>query len=122
MSAHKVSHDLVVLPHKGLGALLFGSTQDLAREIYGEPAEVEQLNSVDEKYKTTVWHYWQMGFSVFFDEDAHNTFTCAEVDNANCVLWGAKIFTLSEKEIIALFKSKGYKEMDVETHEWGESG
>jgi hypothetical protein len=47
-------------------------------------------------------------------------FCCVEIDNADTVLWGQKIFDQKEKQIIELFKAKGITKFDSEQHEWGE--
>jgi hypothetical protein len=73
-----------------------------------------------EDCSSTVWHYWDHGFSLFFDENNRKLFGCVEIDNENTLLWGQKIFTLTEKQIIELFKSKNYKLFETEVHDWGE--
>jgi hypothetical protein len=36
------------------------------------------------------------------------------------LLWGVKVFDLTEPELKVFFTHKGYKEMEVEDHDWGE--
>ncbi|MCX6297139.1 MAG: hypothetical protein NTX97_13995 [Bacteroidetes bacterium] len=57
---------------------------------------------------------------VFFDESNNQLFCCVEIDNEDVILWGQKIFSLNEKQIIDLFKSKGITVFETEVHEWGE--
>ncbi len=109
---------LEIQPQKGLSTLPFGATMKDVERLYGKPQCIENINDVEE-CKSIVWNYWESGLSIFFDE-SNKRFTCAEIDNANAMLWGEKIFTLSEKEIISLFKTKGYLEVEAEMHEWGE--
>ena len=111
---------LEIKPMEGINSLLFGKTKQDAEIIFGKPEEIETIESGVAEYKTRVWHYWTKGFSLFFDENVDFKFTCAEIDNKSAMLWDAEIFILSEKNIIELFKSKGYKELDSEVHEWGE--
>ena len=111
---------LEIKPLQGINTLLFGKSRIEAEKIFGIPEETESIESGEAEYKTEVWHFWSKGFSLFFDENAEFNFTCAEIDNKSAMLWDTEIFVLSEGNIIDLFKSKGYKEMDSEMHEWGE--
>jgi len=88
-------------------------------KILGKPEEIELLDDMED-CESTVWHYWDLGFSLFFDENNNKVFGCVEIDNEDTLLWGKKIFSMTEKEIIALFKSKNYTNHETEMHEWGE--
>jgi hypothetical protein len=114
-----VAESFEIKPGEGLGGLKFGSSMEEAEKCFGQAEEVEDLEGEGD-YKATVWHYWERGFSLFFDESGKQTFTCVEIDNESALLWGARIFEMSEADIISLFKKKGYKEIDTEVHEWGE--
>jgi|ERR1051326_3100704 hypothetical protein len=111
---------LEIKPNTGLNSLTFGATREEAGHAFGKAEETESIESGDGDYKTEVWHYWQKGFSLFFDENAGYKFTCAEIDDREAVLWGKKIFSLSEQEITGLFKKNGFSQIDTEVHEWGE--
>ncbi|MEW6469513.1 MAG: hypothetical protein AB1458_11335 [Bacteroidota bacterium] len=111
---------LEIKPHVGINDLLFGKTRQDAQSAFGKPDETETIESGDGEYKTEVWHYWKKGFSLFFDENVDYRFTCVEIDNRSATIWETPVFMLSETEIIDLFKSKGYKDIDSEVHEWGE--
>lgn len=111
---------LEIKPKEGINDLLFGKTRAEAQVLFGKPDETEKIESGVAEYKTEVWHYWSKGFSLFFDENVEYKFTCAEIDNRNATIWEMPVFLLSEKEIIDLFLSKGYRDMDSEVHEWGE--
>ena len=108
-----------IKPKEGLGGLKFGATMAEAEKCFGAAEEVEHLEG-EGNYKAIVWHYWDRGFSLFFDETGKQVFTCVEIDNEEAMLWGVHIFNMSEEEIVSLFKSKGFKEVDSEVHEWGE--
>jgi hypothetical protein len=88
-------------------------------KILGKPEETEVLDDLDD-CQSIVWHYWEQGFSLFFDENNNQLFGCVEIDNEETLLWGKKVFSMSEKEIIELFKSKSYSLYETEVHEWGE--
>lgn len=105
---------------KGLGELKFGDGMKRAVTLYGEPDETEELFDELLNEKSTVCHYWERGFSLFFKDDKDKTFTCAEVDDKDAELYGKKLFTLSEKQIIDLFRENGFSLSETEQHAWGE--
>ncbi|MCE9540233.1 MAG: hypothetical protein K8R85_13600 [Bacteroidetes bacterium] len=110
---------LEIIPSIGLSSLLFGSSMADAEKIFGETEEVQLIDEL-ENFKTTVWHYWEIGFTLFFDEQNDQLFNCVEIDNSETQLWGIAIFELKEKQIIELFKSKGILLYETEQHDWGE--
>jgi hypothetical protein len=112
--------DIAIYLLKGLGELKFGETMKRAVDIYGEPDETEELFDELLNEKSFVCHYWDRGFSLFFKDDKSKTFTCAEVDDKDAVLGGQKIFTLTEKQIIDLFRAQGFSLTETEQHAWGE--
>jgi len=99
--------------------MVFGAAMTDIEHILGKPDEVELLDDIDD-CQSTVWHYWDQGFSIFFDENNSQLFGCVEIDNEEAILWGKKIFLLNEQQIIDLFKSKNYPQYETEVHEWGE--
>lgn len=110
---------LEIRPKVGIGTLKFGASMSEVEKHFGKPEEVEKVEG-ETDYKTTVWHYWDRGFSLFFDEEEKNNFTCVEIDNEEALLWDKQVFNMNEEEIKALFKSKGFTEIDTEEEEWGE--
>jgi hypothetical protein len=110
---------LEIKPKQGLSKLNFGATMVEAEKYFGKPEAVENIDDIED-YKSIVWHYWQQGFSLFFDDSHHNTFSCVELDESDCVLWGEPIFKLNEKKIIELFNDNNFTDIDAEDHEWGE--
>lgn len=110
---------LEIKPRQGLSGLPFGATMTEAEKYFGKPESIENIDDIEE-YKSTVWHYWDKGFSLFFDDRQQKTFSCVELDEQKSLLWNKPVFAMDEVEIIKLFKSKGFKEIDMEDHEWGE--
>lgn len=108
-----------IKPGIGINDLTFGTSIKDAEAIFGEPEDMDVLDEL-ELNKSTVYHYWENGFSLFFDEQRERSFCCVEIDNKNAVLWEKQIFSLTEKQVVTLFKSKGYDEYENEMHEWGE--
>jgi TRAP-type C4-dicarboxylate transport system substrate-binding protein len=110
---------LEIKPVLGLSNLLFGASMAEVEKVFGKAEESELLDDIED-CQSTVWHFWENGFSLFFDESNNQLFCCVEIDNKEVVLWGQKIFSLNEKQIIELFKSKGFSVYETEVHEWGE--
>lgn len=105
---------------KGLGDLKFGEGMHRAVTLFGDANETEDLLDELLNEKSVVCHYWDRGFSLFFKDDAEKTFTCAEVDDKEATLFGEKLFTLNEKQVVALFKENGFSLTETEQHAWGE--
>lgn len=106
-------------PCIGLSALQFGASATDAEKLFGKAQEVQVIDDIEE-FKTTVWHYWDNGFSLFFDEQNNQLFNCVEINNIVSRLWGQSIFDFKEERIIQLFKSKGILHFETEQHDWGE--
>lgn len=105
---------------EGFGPLDFGASQDECIKHFGEPNEKEELEGVDGS-SSGVWHYWERGFSLFFDKDFGSKFCCVEIDQSfPLVLYGQLVFGKPENTVITLLKDKGFKVTDTEQHEWGE--
>ncbi len=90
-----------------------------AEKLFGKPEEIQLLDDVDDSI-STVWHYWERGLSLFFDEQQHQIFCCVEIDNEETQLWGVNVFSLKEKQIIELFQKNGFTRFETEMHDWGE--
>ena len=108
-----------VKPRFGLNNLRFGATMVEAEAHFGKPQAVEHIDDI-EAYKSIVWHYFDYGFSLFFDDNYRNTFSCVELDAEHTLLWSNYIFKMSEKQIVTLFNENGYSNCDTEEHAWGE--
>lgn len=105
---------------KGFCNLSFGENADTIKKIFGDPEEIQELTDDILNTSSTVFHYWDMGFSLFFDNHKNSSFTSVEIDNKDTLLFDTKIFHLKEKEIIELMSKNGYKLSDTENHDWGE--
>ncbi|MBK9283060.1 MAG: hypothetical protein IPM51_01935 [Sphingobacteriaceae bacterium] len=105
---------------KGFCNLSFGEPAEIIKKTFGEPEEVQELNDDILNTSSTVYHYWEMGFSLFFDNHKNQSFNSAEIDNKETLLFGVKLFDLKEKEIVELMKKNGFSLSDSENHDWGE--
>lgn len=105
---------------KSFCGLPFGSTKDAAVGLFGQPEEIQNLTDDILNNNSLVYHYWNEGYSLFFDTNKDQTFCSVEIDNRDTTLFGLNIFTLKEKEVIELMKQNGYTLSDSEVHKWGE--
>jgi len=108
-----------IQPGIGFSSLAFGSYMQDAENIFGKPEEIVLLDEIED-YQSTVWHYWNCGFSLFFDETDYKKFSSVEINNNETLVWGQKMFSLTEKQIIELFQKKGVNQYEIEKEEWGE--
>ncbi len=109
-----------ILLQDGFGNLRFGASPEEAETCFGKPDETDELEGPDGSH-SLVWHYLDHGFSLFFDRGSRDMFSCVELDaQTKPELWGTPLFSLSEKELKALFKANNYTEIDEERHTWGE--
>lgn len=104
----------------GLSDLEFGSSMSEVEKLLGKADKVENINDVEE-YPTIVWHYDEIGVSLFFDAKNTRCFVCADIENAEAMLWEEAVFNFTEKRVIELFKSKGIYLYEIEQQEWGEN-
>lgn len=105
---------------KGFSNFNFGQTITEAETIFGKPEESQVLDDDILETSCTVLHYWDLGFSLFFDNKNFKKFSSVEVDCEDTVLYGEKIFMLKEQQVIDLMKTNGYSLTDTEQQEWGE--
>lgn len=111
---------LEIKPLVGISDLPFGATMEDAEKIFGRPDDTQLIDDIEE-YCTTVWHYWEGGFTLFFDENNNKLFNSVEIDSdATAQLWGKNVFDLKEKYIIELFSENGITLYESEQHDWGE--
>jgi hypothetical protein len=105
---------------KGFCTLKFGQKPTDAEVIFGAPEETQSLTDEILETASYVMHYWEHGFSLFFDTNRNTVLHIVEVDNPTTILFGKSVFALKEKELVDLLAANGYKLTDTERHEWGE--
>lgn len=109
-----------LLFNEGFGALRFGASPAEAEQVFGPADETDVLDGPDGS-TSLVWHYWEHGFSLFFERGTSDRFSCVELDEQlDSHLWGQPLFALKEKALKELFAANGFTEIDEETHTWGE--
>ena len=114
--------NLQILLKKGLGDVHFGCTPEVIRAVYGEPEEVEELESaIDGVVESIVWNYPDEGLNFFFDAaNGEPALSTIESDNLETVLFNSRIFNITKENIISLLKENGYMEMEEDDETWGE--
>lgn len=105
---------------KGFSELNFGKTIADAELIFGKAEETQVLDDDILETSCTVLHYWEKGFSLFFDNKNYKKFSSVEVDNEETILFGKQIFDLKEQQLIDLMKDNNFPLSDSEQQEWGE--
>ncbi len=114
--------NLQIILKSGMGDIHFGCTPELIRTSFGEPEEVEELESAyDEMVESIVWNYPDAGLNFFFDAaNGEPTLSTIESDNLETVLFNARVFNIKRNKIISLMKENGFSDMDEEDESWGE--
>ena len=114
--------DLQIVLKSGMGEIHFGCTPEVIRAIFGEPEDVEDLESaIDGNVESIVWNYPDMGLNFFFDAaNGEPALSTIESDNIETVLFNSLIFNTSKDDIIDLMKENGFIEMEEEEETWGE--
>ena len=109
-----------IKPLSGFCSLTFGLFPTDAEKVFGKPEETQTLTDDIFDTESFVMHYWEQGFSLFFDNLNQQKFSSVEVDNEETMMFGVKIFDLNEKEIIELMGLNHHSLSDSEMHDWGE--
>ncbi len=107
---------LEIKPLEGFGVLEFGATPKEVFEYLGQPDEDEVFED-EEEGDTTVYHFWDLQVSAFFENEEEPGLINIETDNPDATLFGKQIFTLKEDEVIKLMKDNGFSEIDTEIME-----
>lgn len=110
---------LEIKPKQGLGELKFGEIPGNVTKLIGEPVDAEEITS-DDDLKTTILTY-DNGVTVFLEGLVEPVVSNFDIDNRNATLFGEKIFDQKEDAIIKLMEAHGYKEIEKEEEEWGET-
>ena len=105
---------------KGFCTLNFGVSVVDAELVFGKPEEIQVLDDNILETSCTVYHYWDSGFSLFFDNKNAMKFGSVEVDNEETLLFGKKLFSLNEQQLTDLMKEHNYTLTDTERQDWGE--
>lgn len=103
----------------GFDGIKFGMSPEEVISLIGEAQEVENLE-IDDENSTIISHYFDKEIALFFVNSRKPCLECIESSNRNTLLFGKKVFLLSECEIISLMADNGYSNYETETEVWGE--
>ena len=114
--------NLQIILKKGLGDMHFGCTPLAVKALYGDPEDVEELESaIDGGVESIVWNYPDEGLNFFFDAaNGEPTLSTIESDNLETVLFNARIFNITRDNVVALMKENGYNIIEEDDETWGE--
>ncbi len=112
--------NLTIRPLAGFGDLNFGMGMGEIVDLLGQPEDSEALNDGEDEVETLIWNYWGLGITLFIEGPDNSVLSNCETENHNAVLFGEKVFSLGEKEIIALMQDNGFGEYETELETWGE--
>lgn len=105
---------LEIKPLEGFGKIEFGSRPEEVVEILGEPVEEEIIEDDESDMDTLIYYYDDDGIVVYFDDSTDPVLSGFETNNPEALLFGKKIFDLSEEDIINLMKENGYDYYEVD--------
>ena len=105
-----------IKPDIGLGEIKFGTKMKDFMAGFGKPDEVDEIDDIDEdgEMHTTLLHYWDKGFSVFFVGLSAQILAGIETDHPETNLFGKKIMGMQRNDLEKLMKSKGYSYYETE--------
>ncbi len=114
--------DLHVILKKGMDEIRFGCTPELVRSAFGEPEDVEELESaIDGNVESIVWNYPDQGLNFFFDAaNGEPILSTIESDNLETMLFNLKIFNITRDNVIALMYENGFSDIEEDDETWGE--
>ena len=104
----------------GFNELEFGSSKQDFIELMGTTESIEVIEE-EEEFLTEMHTFESLKSSFFFEgTETEMLFTSCDTDCQEAELFGNKVFTLSEIEIMQLMQEHNFKELEVEEEEWGE--
>jgi hypothetical protein len=114
--------DLQIQQKKGMGEIQFGCTPEVVRGFFGEPEDVEELESaIDGNVESIVWNYPDAGLNFFFDAaNGEPSLSTIESDNLETVLFNARVFNITRDNVISVMTENGYSDLDEDDETWGE--
>jgi len=110
---------LEIIPKTGFGQIHFGDLSEKVMALLGQPEDIENIEDVD-GFNTVVLYYWDLGVTVFFEGKEKSVVSCIETENQDSTMFGKAIFDMTENDIIALMKERGYEVEEVEMETTGE--
>ncbi len=105
---------------EGFDNLNFGTTREDFIELFPQCTNFEIIEE-EEELKTESVEINDLKSTLYFEGDeTEMLFTACDTENKDVILFGEKIFTKSENDIIDLMAKHNYNEYESEIEEWGE--
>jgi hypothetical protein len=108
-----------IIPKKGFGEITFGDNSEKVIKLLGQPEDVDNIEDVD-GFQTVVLYYYEQGITVFFEGHDKSVVACIETENPEATMYGKSIFDMTQDDIIALMKEKGFEVAEIEMETTGE--
>jgi len=110
-----------IKPNVGLGKIKFGTQMNKFITVFGKPDEIDEIDEMDDvdedgDMHTTLLHYWDKGFSMFFVGLSAQILAGIETDHPEVNLFGKKIMGMHRNDLEKLMKSKGYSNYETENN------
>lgn len=115
-----MKNSIEIKPMVGFGDLKFGASKEEVEQYFGPSQETEMLDVEDEINEVEVWSYWDQGHSVYFEKQENDVCTNFETDNEEALLFGEKVFSMDEDQLIAHMDVNGFTDVEIDEEEPGE--
>lgn len=111
--------NLVIEPLKGYGDIKFGMTVAEIVDIYGEPSNNEELDSLIEGdgNNSILYDYEDLGISLCFEGFSNKVLTSISTNDEDAILFGENVYEMNRNQIVELMKKNGYKDFEEEEQE-----
>lgn len=114
--------ELDVRIFEGLGKIDFGIRTEEMIELLGEANSAEEITDDDDDEQTIMYTYEDMLTSFFISGEGKKMILIScDTENPDVTLFGEKIFSYTEEQIIKLFADKDFVTYEMEVEEWGET-
>lgn len=111
--------NLTIEPFKGYGDIKFGMSIEDIVNIFGEPSNNEELESIIEENEnySILYDYDDECMSICFEGVSKTIVASISTCNEDATLFGERVYEMDRKQIIDLMKRNGYKDYDEEEQE-----
>ncbi len=111
--------NLTIEPFKGYGDIKFGMSIEDIVNIFGEPSNNEELESIIEENEnySILYDYDDECMSICFEGVNKTIVASISTCNEDATLFGERVYEMDRKQIIDLMKRNGYKDYDEEEQE-----
>ena len=104
---------------KSLGDIKLTMNEVEIIELIGNPEDVEVLEDGDDDFNAVIWYYDKLEISLFF-ENSNMSLFCIESNHKDLELFGQKLSKMTSEEILEMFKSNGFADIERDEESWGE--